>query len=140
MKLITAEEAKGLNQNFIKTRSKDLDKIVERETGKPKDKDAISSWFSLDELKKFIAHVEEEGKKNNIDVDGIRIYFGAYAKNDKKQDKKALSTVFLVPTQPRVGSLQKDGIAIAAASADIEGMGGMNEGAVSNPPNAAYPQ
>ncbi|RXP64412.1 hypothetical protein EC396_00080 [Lutibacter sp. HS1-25] len=140
MKLITAEEAKELNQNFIKTRSKDLDKIVERETGKPKEKDAISSWFSLDELKEYIAYVEAEGKAKNIDIDGIRIYFGAYATNDKKQDKKALSTVFMVPTQPRVGSLQKDGIAVAAPSADVESIEGMNRGSMGYPPSAAYPQ
>jgi len=140
MKLITAEEAKELNQNFIKTRSKDLDKIVERETGKPKEKDAISSWFSLDELKEYIAHVEAEGKLKDITVDGIRIYFGAYSKNDIRSNKKALATVFLVPTQPRVGSLQKDGIAVAAPSADIESMGGMNEGCTGQPPSAYYPQ
>ena len=55
MKLITSAEAKELNQNFIKTRSKELDKIVEKETGKSKVKDAISTWFSLDELKEYIA-------------------------------------------------------------------------------------
>jgi hypothetical protein len=140
MKLISAKEAKELNQNFIKTRGKALDKIVEKERGKPNEKDAISSWFSLEELKEFIAHVETEGKKNNINVDGIRIYFGAYAKTNKKVDKKALSTVFLVPTQPSVGSLQKDGLEVAAKSTDIESMGGMNEGVICNPPNASYPQ
>jgi hypothetical protein len=138
MKLISAEKAKELNQNFIKTRGKALDKIVEKERGKPNEKDAISSWFSLEELKEFIAHVETEGKKNNINVDGIRIYFGAYAKTDKKVDKKALSTVFLVPTQPSVGSLQKEGA--AATSTDIEGMGGMNDGQAGNPPSRSYPQ
>jgi len=140
MKLITSEEAKELNQNFIKTRSKELDKIVERETGKPKEKDAISTWFSLDELKEYIAFVEAEGKLRDITIDGIRIYFGAYGKNDKKEDKKALSTVFLVPTQPAVGSLQKDGVAAVAASSDVESMGGMNRGGIGDPPSAAYPQ
>ncbi len=140
MKLITSEEAKELNQNFIKTRSKELDKIVERETGKPKEKDAISTWFSLDELKEYIAFVEAEGKLKNITVNGLRIYFGAYSKNDKKADKKALSTVFLVPTQENVGSLGKDGVAAASVSSDIESMGGMNGGDVGNPPSAEYPQ
>jgi hypothetical protein len=140
MKLITSEEAKELNQNFIKTRSKELDKIVEIETGKPKKKDAISTWFSLDELKEYIAFVEAEGKLKNITVDGIRIYFGAYSKNDKKADKKALATVFLVPTQPKVGSLQKDGLAAVAQSSDVESMGGMNQGQTGYPPSAEYPQ
>ena len=82
MKRITSKEAKELNQNFIKTRSKALDKIVENETGKPKKKDAISSWFSIEELQTFINNVEAEGKEKKITVDGVRIYFGAYSKND----------------------------------------------------------
>ncbi len=136
MKLITSAEAKELNQNFIKTRSKELDKIVERETGKPNEKDAISTWFSLDELKEYIAFVEAEGKLKNITVNGLRIYFGAYSKTDKK----ALSTVFLVPTQENVGSLGKDGVAAASVNSDIEEIDGMNDGTLGDPPPAVYPQ
>ena len=140
MGLIKPSEAKELNQNFIRTRSKELNKIVERETGKPNDKDAISTWFSLDEIKEYITFVEAEGKLKNVTVDGLRIYFGAYSKHDKKEDKKALSTVFLVPTQAKVGSLQKDGAAATASSSDIEGIDGLNGGSTGRPPSAEYPQ
>jgi len=140
MKLITTQEAKDLNQKFVKTRSKTLDKIVEKETGKPNDKDAISSWFSLDDLKEYIAYVEAEGKVKNITIDGLRIYFGAYSNNDKKPSKKALSTVFFVPTQPKVGSLQKDGATAVASSSDITDIDGMNDGTLGDPPPAVYPQ
>jgi len=140
MGLIKPKEAKELNQNFIKTRSKELDKIVERETGKPKEKDAISSWFSLDELKEYIAFVEAEGKLKNITVNGLRIYFGAYSKHDKKVSKKALSTIFLVPTQPIVGSMQKDSLGGGDGGSDIEDMDGLNNGQTGIPPSAQYPQ
>jgi len=136
---INFKEAQELNQNFIKTRSKALDKIVEVETGKPKQKDAISSWFSLDELKEYIAYVEAEGKAKNITVNGLRVYFGAYAKNDQKDDKKALSTVFFVPTKPKVGSLQKDSVMLVESS-DITDIEGMNNGSTGHPPSAPYPQ
>ncbi len=139
MKRITSAEAKELNQNFIKTRSKALDKIVEVETGKPKQKDAISSWFSLDELKEYIAYVEAQGKAKNITVNGLRVYFGAYAKNDKNADKNALSTVFFIPTKPKVGSLQKDSIMLVESS-DITDIDGMNGGTVGDPPSSEYPQ
>ena len=139
MNKINFKEAQELNQNFIKTRSKALDKIVEIETGKPKQKDAISSWFSLDELKEYIAFVEAEGKAKNINVNGLRVYFGAYAKNDKNADKNALSTVFFVPTKPKVGSLQKDSIMLLESS-DITDIDGMNQGQTGNPPSAVYPQ
>lgn len=140
MKRISPEEAKELNQNFVKTRGKALDKIVENETGKPKHKDAISSWFSLEELKEYIAYVEAEGKAKNMTVNGLRVYFGAYSKNDKKADKKALSTVFFVPTKPKVGSLQKDGLLDDPGSSDIEEIDGLNDGQVGSPPSSGYPQ
>jgi len=140
MKRITSLEAKELNQNFIKTRSKELDKIVEKETGNPTKKDAISSWFSLDELKEYIAFVENEGKSKNITVNGLRVYYGAYSKNEIKDDKKGLSTIFFVPTQAKVGSLQKDGVVTIEDSADIETIDGLNFGQNGNPPSEPYPQ
>jgi len=140
MGLIKPAEAKELNQRFIKTRSKELDKIVERETGKPKEKDAISTWFSLDEIKEYIAFVEAEGKLKNITVNGLRIYFGAYSKYDKKADKKALSTVFFVPTQAKAGSLQKDSLGGGDGGSDIDDIDGLNYGSTGQPPSAEYPQ
>ena len=140
MKKITSNEAKELNQNFIKTKGKALDKIVEKEEGHPHEKDAISSWFSLDELKEYIAYVEEQGKEQGIDVNGLRVYFGSYAKNDKKAAKKGLSTVFFVPTEARVGAQQKDGLGNEEAPSDVEGIDGMNSGGLGQPPSAAYPQ
>jgi len=140
MGLIKPHEAKELNQRFVKTRSKALDKIVEKETGKPNDKDAISTWFSLDELKEYIEFVEAEGKLKNKTVDGLRIYFGAYSKHDKKASKKALSTIFFVPTQAKEEFLQKDDAAAVASSSDIEDIDGLNDGAQGYPPSAEYPQ
>jgi hypothetical protein len=140
MKRITSKEAKELNQNFVKTRGKALDKIVETETGKPSKKDAISSWFSIDDLKEYIAYVEAEGKAKKISINGLRVYFGAYSKNDKTTDKKALSTVFFVPTTPKAGSLQKDGLLGGDGGSDVEDIDGMNDGQTGNPPSAEYPQ
>ena len=140
MKRITPKEAKELNQNFVKTRGKTLDKIVENETGKPSKKDAVSSWFSLDDLKEYIAYVETEGKAKNIRINGLRVYFGAYAKNIKKANKDALSTVFFVPTTPKVGSLQKDGVLDGDGGSDVDGIDGLNNGTTGQPPSATYPQ
>lgn len=140
MKRITAEEAKELNQNFLKAKGKALDKIVEKETGKPKEKDAISSWFSLDELKEYIAYVEEQGKEKDITVNGLRIYFGSYSDNEKNNKKKGLSTVFLVPTQPRVGAQQKDGLTGDEVPSDITDIDGLNGGNMGRPPSKEYPQ
>lgn len=138
--LISSVEAKELNQQFIKTRSKDLNRIVKKESGNPKKEDAISSWFSLEELENYIAYVKEEGTKKGISVNGLRVYFGAYANNVKKQDKKDLSTVFFVPTKVKQASLQKDGVTAVVASSDIDSIDALNDGMQGYPPSADYPQ
>lgn len=140
MKRITSQEAKELNQNFVKTRSKKLNKIVEKEEGHPHEKDAISSWFSLEEIKEYIAYVEEQGKEKGIDINGLRVYFGSYGANDKKAAKKGLSTVFFVPTEARVGAQQKDGLTSVEGGSDVDGVDGLNGGGLGDPPSAEYPQ
>ena len=136
MKRITKEEAIDLNQNFVKTKGKALDKIVEKLNNKPKEKDAISSWFSIDELKSFIKDCENSKE----DVNGFRVYFGAYGKKEK--EKKNLSTVFIVPTKPKVGAMQKDGVEGGddEGGTDIAELGGLNNGSNGYPPSAQYPQ
>jgi len=137
MGLISPEKAKELNQQFIKTRSKELDKIVEKLDSKPKKKDALSSWFSLEEIKNYIAYVESKAP----DVNGLRIYFGAYAKKEHNIDKSNTSTVFFVPTRIAPGSSQKDGIGDPdEGGSDIDDLEGLNKGAMGNPPSGEYPQ
>ena len=133
MKRITAKQAKELNQNFVKTRSKAIKKAIGKN-------DALSTWFSIDELKKFIYDVEEEGKAQKITVNGIRVYFGAYPKDDAVKKKDNMSTVFMVPTQPFASSLQKNGGDEDEGGDDIEGMGGLNMGTQGDPPDSEYPQ
>ena len=134
--LISPKEAKELNQQFIKTRSKDLNKIVKKESGDLKKEDAISCWFSLEELKNYIAYIENEAP----DANGLRVYFGAYSNNNKKQNKKDLSTVFFVPTKAKQGSLQKELNVEEETSSDIDDIDALNSGEIGIPPSATYPQ
>ena len=134
--LITPTKAKELNQQFIKTRSKDLNKIVKKESGDLKKEDAISCWFSLEELKNYIAYVENEAP----DANGLRVYFGAYSNNNKKQNKKDLSTVFFVPTKAKQSSLQKAINVLEETSSDIDDIDALNSGEIGIPPSATYPQ
>ncbi|MFK5957501.1 MAG: hypothetical protein QM495_01385 [Lutibacter sp.] len=137
--LITPLEAKELNQQFVKTRSKDLNRIVKKESGNPKKEDAISSWFSLEELENYIAYVKEEGTKKGITVNGLRVYFGAYSNNVKKQDKKDLSTVFFAPTMAKPATLQKSSSLEVEGSSDIESIDALNGGTFGDPPSKEYP-
>ncbi len=133
MKKITPQEAKDLNQNFVNTRTKAIDTAI----GK---KDAISSWLSLEDLKAYISYVESEGKAKGIDVNGLRIYFGAYSKNDKNPNRDNYATVFFVPTQFKKNITLEDGETKVAQSSDISDIDPMNDGAFGNPPSATYPQ
>ena len=138
--LISPIEAKELNKQFIKTRSKDLNRIVKNESGNPKKEDAISSWFSLEELENYISYVKEEATKKKITVNGLRVYFGAYSNNIKKQDKKDLATVFFAPTKAKPATLLKSSSLDAEGSSDIEDIDALNDGAMGDPPSSQYPQ
>ena len=129
MSKINFKQAQELNQNFVKTRTKAIDGAI----GK---KDAISSWFSLEELKEYIAYVEEQGKLRNFDVNGLRVYFGAYSNTVNDVSKKDLSTVFFVPTQAKIKSDENGG----GDNSDITDIDGLNQGQTGNPPSATYPQ
>lgn len=132
--LITPKEAKELNQQFITTRSNELDIIVEKLDKKPKKKDALSSWFSIEEIKNYIAYVESKAP----DANGLRVYFGAYGK--KATEKSNTSTVFFVPTRAAASSSQKDGVLGDGDNSDIDDLDGLNMGTLGDPPSGEYPQ
>lgn len=135
--LISPEKAKELNQQFIKTRSKELDKIVEKLDNKPKKKDAISSWFSLEELKNYIAYVERKAP----DANGLRVYFGAYDKKSDETKKSNISTVFFVPTRAKSDTSKKGGFCDPdEGGSDIDDLDGLNLGGLGDPPSEEYPQ
>ncbi|WP_457615986.1 hypothetical protein [Lutibacter sp.] len=133
MSRISSKRAKELNQNFINTRSKAINKAINKD-------DAISSWFSLDEIKKYIAYIESEAKAQGISVNGLRVYFGAYPAKDIINPKNDnLSTVFFVPTTSNIAT-QKSATAAAGGGSDVETIDGLNLGTMGNPPSAPYPQ
>ncbi|WP_456461442.1 hypothetical protein [Lutibacter sp.] len=138
--LITPLEAKKLNQQFVKTRSKELNRIIGKLDNKPNKKDSLSSWFSLEELENYIAYVKEVGAKKGIDINGLRVYFGAYGKNMKNPAKNNFSTVFFVPTTAKKELIKKKTITAVSTSSDIEDIDGLNLGGTGNPPSATYPQ
>lgn len=88
--------------------------------------DAKSNWFSLEDLKKFIYHIESKATADNAlsaDQLGIRIYYASYPANLTEYHKKALQekniegkaieqyprlhTVIMIPTR-KEGDLHVD--------------------------------
>ena len=81
--LITVEEARKLQQNWIDTRASDIAKARNKE-------DVCEFLFSVDELQNFLNYIKEKSSSANP---GVRIYLAAY--NEKNKDE---ATVFMAPT------------------------------------------
>ena len=114
--IISASEAKELNDNWTKLRAKANDLAA----GKP---DNRSSWYSLEDIEAFINLIKQENKN----VNGIRFYLGVQA---SENDSKGLTTVFMVPTEDNGKEKNQD----------IPGANGLDRGHNGYPPNAEYPQ
>jgi hypothetical protein len=86
-KCISESEARQLQENWIDTRAKDIDRTMDEE-------DARSVFYSVAELEEYLKYVKSESTKQGVSDPGIRIYFAAY--NDDKSNK---ATAFLAPTK-----------------------------------------
>jgi len=107
--------------------------------------DNRSTWYSLTELKEYMAYIEAQGREKGYNVDGIRFYIGSYPENDRASEKSNSTTVFLAPTGTKIGR-QKIGrqktIAVSQnlSSPDISDIKAFNMGSDGWPPNGVYPQ
>ncbi|WP_299364794.1 hypothetical protein [Winogradskyella sp.] len=123
--LITPEEAKKLNDAFTLR----CDLVSKDITKRP---DNRSTWFSLDEIKKYLAYAEAQAKELGYEMDGIRIYCGAYPTVD---GQVGYSTAFMVPTASNANGEEGNSL-----SHDIKDARGLNMGGQGDPPSASYPQ
>ena len=122
--LISPKEAKRLSDAYTK-RCELVSKDI---VGRP---DNRSSWWSLEEIKAYLEHAEKQAKELGYEMDGIRVYCGAYPDAD---DKVGYSTSFIVPTARVIDG--KDG----GGSGDIPDGDGLNRGQNGDPPGSGYPQ
>ena len=123
--LITPEQAKELNDAFTKR----CELISKEITKRP---DNRSSWYSLEDLRTFLDSAEAQAKELGYEMDGVRIYCGAYP---TVKDEVGYSTSFIVPTSSNKIGEDGDG-----SSHDISNANGLNLGQSGYPPGANYPQ
>ncbi|MFB9057537.1 hypothetical protein ACFFU9_12380 [Mariniflexile ostreae] len=124
---IDYEYASNLEEEYINTRASIINKSLDME-------DAREFWFDLDQLKKYIAYVEQEAKSQGYKNLGIRIYNGAYPK-EKQYPDPGYSTVFLVPTGTK--SISKAGISSSSfilSNDNIQSIRAYNYGHAGRPP------
>ncbi|EDP69779.1 hypothetical protein FBALC1_09617 [Flavobacteriales bacterium ALC-1] len=123
--LITPEQAKELNDAFTER----CELISKEITKRP---DNRSSWYSLEDLRTFLDSAEAQAKELGYEMDGVRIYCGAYP---IVKGQAGYSTSFIVPTASNKVGEEGNG-----ESNDIQSANGLNIGHQGNPPGANYPQ
>ncbi|MCK0109554.1 hypothetical protein MWU58_09635 [Flavobacteriaceae bacterium S0825] len=123
--LISPKEAKQLNDAFTER----CELISKEITKRP---DNRSSWFSLEDIKAYLEYAEKQARENGHEMNGIRIYCGAYSTTEVGV---GYSTSFIVPTARTIDG--KDG---GGGNGDIPDGDGLNFGNNGWPPNANYPQ
>lgn len=129
--VISVKKATELSNNFD-ARYDTISALI----GKP---DNRSSWHSIQELEQYIAYIKKEGKERGLDVDGIRIYFGAYG--PKEVGRENYSTLFLVPTvKGSSNNVQgvKNFTAVDGNSGDTYEIDPLNFGTLGDPPSKKY--
>ena len=88
VKCITVEAARELQNNWKKTRGKE----IERGQGY---EDTREFWYSIAELEEYIAYVKNRSGELGAKNPGLRIYLGAYP---ARGQNKSLTTIFISPT------------------------------------------
>ncbi|PCH77777.1 MAG: hypothetical protein COB98_02525 [Flavobacteriaceae bacterium] len=129
--LISPSQARVLNKEFIKTRSKEMNKIVKKLTNDKKEQDVYSTWFSIEELENFIAYTKEKATEKGKKLTGLNVFLGAYGTDIKHSKKSDLSTVFFAPTT-EINKLE--GMELSTES-DTE-LDGLNSGTIGWPPKS----
>lgn len=92
-KRIPKEDAKKLCENWTGSKEPGNGRFPGKALQRAGFTDTFETWFSVEELQKYLDYVKSEISDNP----GIRIYFGNYGKNVGPKDES--TTVFLAPTR-----------------------------------------
>ncbi|MEM9078035.1 MAG: hypothetical protein AAGC43_13405 [Bacteroidota bacterium] len=106
--IISIDQSKSLYDNYSRNRVEPI-MAFEREMNDDEDFEVARFVdFDYDAMKQYIAFVEQEAKKANVDVSTFRLYFANYPNSEKFPDGKKVvhprqNSIFILPT------LMKDG-------------------------------
>ncbi|MBG6133032.1 hypothetical protein IWQ47_004268 [Aquimarina sp. EL_43] len=100
--IIDLEFASQLYHNYDTTRIKWTNDYIQKHSGQEKFKATRSLYYNLDDLYNYLAYIKRISKEANVKPSGLRFYFGAYAKDYKRDDGDTAyahrQTIFITPT------------------------------------------
>lgn len=95
---ITYQEMASMFKEYDNGQKLVLDNYIAKKTNKKQTIATISQFFSLSELKQYIAYVEKLSKEKEIDLTGIRIFTSAYPSDYEKEEYRNRISFILAPT------------------------------------------
>ncbi len=140
--IISLEESKSLYDNYTKNR---VDMIQEFEAERsPEKKFEVARFtsFTYDDMKNYMAYVEQEADAAGVNVSSLRLYFANYPdKTDFPDGKKIVhprqNSIFMVPTTMIDGEEYGFYIDADGNAKPIKGIVGSSETGEKSEPNTS---
>jgi len=103
--LITTERARDMRNFYINNQYDAITKsIPDGITGQKKYVETEYVWYPIEVLENYIQYARDIQKSTDTEIDGIRIYFGAYEDGSEMPDNEKeyynRQTIIMLPTTP----------------------------------------
>ncbi|GAA4239529.1 hypothetical protein GCM10022291_34200 [Postechiella marina] len=97
--IIDVEKSINLYNAYSKSRSEYVAPYLQKIYENPNFQDTKFVWYSLEEMKEYIAYIEKVQRENPAyDITGIRFYYGAYSQKSQSKRFPNQQTLFMAPT------------------------------------------
>ncbi|MBU3010859.1 hypothetical protein KO506_05565 [Polaribacter vadi] len=95
---ITYKEMASMFHEYDNGQKKVLDEYITKKSGGKEKVATLSEFFSIDELKQYIAYIEKTSKEKDIELTGIKIFTAAYPSDYNIEAYRNRVSFILMPT------------------------------------------
>lgn len=95
---ITYKDMASMFKEYDNGQKKVLDEYISKKTKNKDTVATISQFFSISELKQYIAYIEKLSEEKKIELTGIRIFTAAYPSDYEKEEYQNRISFILAPT------------------------------------------
>ncbi|WP_421809913.1 hypothetical protein [Flagellimonas sp.] len=106
--IISLEESKSLYDNYTKNRAEIIQQFEAERSPESKFEVARFTAFSYEEIKQYMAFLEQEAQNAQVDISSLRFYFANYPDQEDFPDGKKIvhprqNSIFIVPAMKADG-------------------------------------